>query len=64
MDLDNMTSKIDQAFEDAHKDYEERRKNVILNLQDIQKALLPLNMEGWIDACLDDAINFIKEREV
>lgn len=61
MDLDKMKSDIEKAFEDAHKDYEYRKNEIITKLMCIQNSEINNDvMKIWIN----QAIDFIKEREV
>lgn len=61
MDLDKMKSAIDKAFEDAHRDYEYRKNDVITKLMCIRNSEINNDvMKIWIN----QAIDFIKEREV
>lgn len=61
MDLDKMKSDIDKAFEDAHRDYEYRKNDIITKLMYIQNSEINNDvMKIWIN----QAIDFIKEKEV
>lgn len=61
MDEDNMKSLIDQAFEDAHKDYEFRKHEIITKLISIRDSEISNDvMKIWIN----QAIDFINERGV
>lgn len=61
MDVDKMKSDIDKAFEDAHKDYEFRKNEIITKLCCIRDSEISNDvMKIWIN----QSIEFIKEREV
>lgn len=52
---------VDQAYEDAHKDYEFRKNEIITKLVCIRDSHIENDvMKVWIN----QAIEFIKEREV
>lgn len=52
---------IDQAYEDAHKDYEYRKAEIITKLVSIRDSEISNDvMKVWIN----QAIEFIKEREI
>lgn len=52
---------VDQAYEDAHRDYEFRKHEIITKLSCIRDSEISNDvMKIWIN----QAIEFIKEREV
>lgn len=56
-----MISEIDQAYEDAHKDYEFRKNEIITKLVSIRDSEISNDiMKIWIN----QAIEFINEREI
>lgn len=61
MDLDKMKSEIDRAYEDAHRDYEFRKNEIITKLISIRDTEISNDiMKIWIN----QTIEFIKEREI
>ena len=56
-----MISEIDQAYEDAHQDYEYRKAEIITKLVSIRDSEISNDvMKVWIN----QTIEFIKEREI
>ena len=56
-----MMNEIDQAYEDAHKDYEFRKNEIITKLVSIRDSEISNDiMKIWIN----QAIEFINEREI
>lgn len=56
-----MMSEIDQAYEEAHKDYEYRKAEIITKLISIRDSEISNDiMKIWIN----QAIEFIKEKEI
>lgn len=61
MVLLDMMNSIDKAYEDAHKDYEYRKNEIITKLVSIRDSEISNNiMKMWIN----QTINFINEREI
>lgn len=54
-------NEVDQAYEDAHKDYEFRKNEIITKLVSIRDSEISNDiMKIWIN----QAIEFINEREI
>lgn len=61
MVLLDMMDSIDKAYEDAHKDYEYRKNEIITKLVSIRDSEISNDiMKMWIN----QTINFINEREI
>lgn len=61
MVLLDMMDNIDKAYEDAHKDYEYRKNEIITKLVSIRDSEISNDiMKMWIN----QTINFINEREI
>lgn len=59
--MDVNLQEVDQAYEDAHKDYEFRKAEIITKLVSIRDSEISNDvMKVWIN----QAIEFIKEKEI
>lgn len=55
-----MNDVINKAYEEAHRDYEKRKNEILSKLETISNSTIPPTFCKWIK----QAMEFIKEKEI